>query len=134
MPTVKKGYCTLCRSRCGTLNTVENDQLIKVEPDPEHPTGQAICPKGRPAPERAHDRGGHADAWDEALDARAHKLGQLRAASRPQPVAFGVKTHRGTPLSDSIDWIARFVRAFGRPSLACAAEVCNSHKDHAHEF
>src|SRR5690625_2691607 len=152
MPTVKKGYCTLCRSRCGTLNTVENDQLIKVEPDPEHPTGQAICPKGRAAPELVHnpnrvlspmrrtapkgavDPGWEEISWDEALDEIAQKLGEIRAESGPEAVAFGVTTPSGTPLSDSIDWIERFVRAFGSPNIAYGTEVCNWHKDHAHEF
>jgi hypothetical protein len=32
MTSVIHGYCTLCRSRCGTLNTVDGDQLISVEP------------------------------------------------------------------------------------------------------
>ena len=50
----KPGFCTLCRSRCGTINVVENDRLVAVRPNPEHPTGKAICPKGRAAPEIAH--------------------------------------------------------------------------------
>ncbi|WP_141678967.1 hypothetical protein, partial [Acinetobacter baumannii] len=48
------GYCTLCRSRCGTLNTVEDGRLVKVAPLPAHPTGRAVCAKGRAAPELAH--------------------------------------------------------------------------------
>lgn len=152
MSTVKKGYCTLCRSRCGTLNTVENDRLINVAPDPEHPTGQAICLKGRAAPELVHnpnrvlspmrrtapkgavDPGWEEISWDEALDEIAQKLGEIRAESGPEAVAFGVTTPSGTPLSDSIDWIERFVRAFGSPNIAYGTEVCNWHKDHAHEF
>ncbi len=51
----KKGYCSLCRSRCGTINQVTNDKLIKVEPDPTHPTGAAMCMKGRAAPELVHN-------------------------------------------------------------------------------
>jgi hypothetical protein len=42
MTSVIHGYYTLCRSRCGTLNTVDGDQLISVEPDPSHPTGKAL--------------------------------------------------------------------------------------------
>ena len=49
-----KGYCTLCRSRCGTINRVENDQLVSVRPDPEHPNGSAMCLKGKAAPELVH--------------------------------------------------------------------------------
>src|SRR5580704_17285196 len=43
MTSVIHGYCTLCRSRCGTLNTLGSDQLLSVEPDPSHPTGKAMC-------------------------------------------------------------------------------------------
>jgi len=46
MTSVIHGHCTLCRSRCGTLNTVDGDQLIFVEPDLSHPTGKAIRVKG----------------------------------------------------------------------------------------
>lgn len=48
------GYCTLCRSRCGTLNEVDGDQLVAVRPDNAHPTGKAMCMKGRAAPEIVH--------------------------------------------------------------------------------
>ena len=50
----KKGYCTLCRSRCGTINVVRGDQLVEVRPDREHPTGHAMCLKGKSAPELVH--------------------------------------------------------------------------------
>src|SRR5699024_12448070 len=119
MPTVKKGYCTLCRSRCGTLNTVENDQLIKVEPDPEHPTGQAICPKGRAAPELVHNPNrilypirrtaprGAAEpeweviSWDEALDEIAHKLCQIRDESEAETMSCVNTNPSRTHLCDS---------------------------------
>src|SRR3546814_2787815 len=45
------GFCTLCRSRCGSINVVENGRLVEVRPNPAHPTGGALCPKGRAAPE-----------------------------------------------------------------------------------
>ncbi|WP_390343018.1 hypothetical protein ACFJIS_21570 [Variovorax boronicumulans] len=50
----KQGYCTLCRSRCGTLNEVRDDMLVSVRPDASHPTGQAMCMKGKAAPELVH--------------------------------------------------------------------------------
>jgi anaerobic selenocysteine-containing dehydrogenase len=43
------GYCALCR--CGCSSVVEDGRLLAVEPDPSHPTGQALCAKGRAAPE-----------------------------------------------------------------------------------
>jgi len=45
------GYCALCISRCGSIAVVENGRFVALEPDPSHPTGQALCAKGRAAPE-----------------------------------------------------------------------------------
>lgn len=51
MSTLIAGYFTLCRSRCGTLNEVDNNRLIKVIPNPAHPNDHAMCMKGKEAPE-----------------------------------------------------------------------------------
>lgn len=153
MPAIeKKGYCTLCRSRCGTVNVVEDHRLVEVRPDPEHPNGRAMCMKGRAAPELVHsphrlmhpmkrtrpktdpDPGWVRIGWDEALDTVADRLGTIRRTEGAEAVAFAVTTPSGTPLSDSIDWIERFVRSFGSPNTVYATEVCNWHKDNAHAF
>lgn len=152
MLTEKRGYCTLCRSRCGTRNIVRDDALVRVVPDTDHPTGQAMCMKGRAAPELVHsphrilypmrrtrpkdggDPGWQRIGWEEALRETAARLDAVRRESGPEAVAFGVTTPSGTPLSDSIDWIERFVRGFGSPNICYATEVCNWHKDYAHAF
>jgi anaerobic selenocysteine-containing dehydrogenase len=42
----KIGFCTLCRSRCGSVNHVENGRLVNVTGDPEHPmTRGGLCVK-----------------------------------------------------------------------------------------
>lgn len=146
------GYCTLCRSRCGTINTVEDGRLVSVRPNPDHPTGKAICPKGRAAPEIAHsarrlktplrrtnpkgaeDAGFVPISWDEALDEIAAKLTRYRQESGPQSVAFAVTSGSSSSISDSADWIQRLVRGFGSPNLCFSTEVCNWHKDNAHAF
>ncbi len=148
----KHGYCTLCRSRCGTINTVRNDALISIRPDPEHPTGQSICMKGRAAPELVHsphrlqyplrrsrpksdpDPGWVRISWEEALSETAARLRAIKSESGAESVAFAVTTPSGTPLSDSIEWIERFVRLFGSPNICAATEICNWHKDYAHAF
>lgn len=149
---IKRGYCTLCRSRCGTLNWVDGDRLIKVEPDNDHPTGSAICVKGRAAPEIVHspnrllfpmrrttpknatDPGWKRISWQEALDTIASRMASIKAESGAEAVVFGVTTPSGTPMSDSIDWVERFIRAFQSPNICYGTEVCNWHKDHAHAF
>ena len=52
-PTLERihGYCGLCISRCGSVALVEDGRFVALEPDPSHPTGQALCAKGRAAPE-----------------------------------------------------------------------------------
>lgn len=148
----KIGFCTLCRSRCGSINTVENDRLISVRPASEHPTGKAMCTKGKAAPELVHnphrllypmrrtrpkgdpDPGWQRIGWEQALDEVAHRLDEVRKRHGAEAVAFGVTTPSGTPLCDSIEWIERFIRLFGSPNTCYATEICNWHKDVAHAF
>ncbi|GFG49678.1 molybdopterin dinucleotide-binding protein [Mycolicibacterium agri] len=152
MAIQRHGYCTLCRSRCGALYSIEGDRLLSVAPDPEHPTGAALCPKGRAAPEIVHsprrltrplrrtnpktaeDPGWVEIGWDEALDEIAARFDMIRRESGPEAVAFSVTSPSGTPISDGIDWVERFIRLFGSPNIAYATEICNWHKDHAHAF
>ncbi|MGW2858450.1 molybdopterin-dependent oxidoreductase [Streptomyces sp. NPDC001205] len=148
----KRGYCTLCKSRCGAVFTVEDGRLTDVRPDPAHPTGAALCPKGRSAPEIAHstrrlttplrrtrpktdpDPGWEEISWDEAMAEIAGKLAAIAAESGPEAVAFAVATPSGTAVSDATEWIERFVRHFGSPNTVYSAEICNWHKDFAHAF
>lgn len=144
------GYCTLCRSRCGSLNTVEDGRLVDVQPLPGHPSGGALCAKGRAAPEivgsprrittplRRTQPRGSADpgweevSWDEALTDIAGRLQQVKQESGAEAVAFASTTPSGTPIVDSVEWIERLVRRFGSPNLVYAVEICGWHKDYAH--
>ncbi|TDR93274.1 molybdopterin-dependent oxidoreductase [Enterovirga rhinocerotis] len=146
------GYCTLCRSRCGSVTVVENGRMTGVEPLPGHPTGGALCAKGRAAPELVHsprrltvplrrtrpkgegDPGWVEISWDEALDEVASRLGSVRRESGAEAVAFAVTTPSGTPMVDSSEWVERFVRCFGSPNIIYAVEVCGWHKDYAHAY
>jgi anaerobic selenocysteine-containing dehydrogenase/ferredoxin-NADP reductase len=125
---------------------------VKVEADPSHPTGRAVCAKGRAAPEIAHasrrlatplrrtrpksadDPGWQPITWNEALAEIAARLGAIRMESGAEAVAFAVTSPSGTPMSDAIDWVERFIRVFGSPNTVYATEICNWHKDHAHAF
>jgi anaerobic selenocysteine-containing dehydrogenase len=149
MVDIKAGFCTLCRSRCGSLNHVVDGHLIAVEPNPAHPTGAALCAKGRAAPEMIGsprrltkplkrtrprtdpDAGWVEISWNEALETIADKLGDIRSLHGAEAVAFAVTTPSGTPMVDSFEWVERFVRCFGSPNLIYAVEVCGWHKDYA---
>lgn len=146
------GWCALCRSRCGTINTIEGGRLVAVAANPEHPTGRAICPKGKSAPEIAHssrrlqrplkrtrpktdtDPGWIEISWETALEEIASTLNTLRLQHGPESVAFALSSPSGTALSDSFEWILRFIRLFGSPNICDAMELCNWQKDHAHKF
>ena len=91
IPNVRQvqGYCSLCIARCGTVATVTDGRFTRLDPDPTHPTGAAICAKGRAAPELVYhkdrlkrplrrtrpkgdsDPGWEEISWDAALDQTA---------------------------------------------------------------
>jgi len=147
-----QGFCALCKSRCGAVFVTEGGRLVAQEPDPSHPTGKALCIKGRAAPEIVYAEGralypmrrtapkGAADpgwiriGWDEALDEVASRLGAIRTAHGAESVAFGWTTPSGTAIADNIHWIERFTNAFGSPNVAYGTENCNWAKDYAHAF
>ena len=117
-------------------------RITALEPDPDHPTGGALCVKGKAAPEivghadrvlhplrrtapkGADDPGWERIGWDEALDVVAERLTAIAAASGPESVVFGSASPSTSALSDSVDWIVRLRRAFGSPNYTCSMELC----------
>jgi anaerobic selenocysteine-containing dehydrogenase len=99
-------FCPLCVSRCGARAEVRDGAFLALRPDPSHPTGQAICVKGKAAPEIVYHRSRLVhplrrtrpkDApeprweritWDEALGTVAARLNAAAAADGPESVAF----------------------------------------------
>src|SRR5512140_3843680 len=118
----KQGYCSLCISRCGSIGVIENGRLVALEPDPSHPTGRALCAKGRDAPELVYhpdrllhpmkrtrpkgdpDPGWQRITWDEALDLTAANLKSIAAAHGPESVVFSVSSQSTSASDDSNAW------------------------------
>ena len=141
------GWCALCRSRCGCISVVRGGRLVKVERDPSHPTGRALCAKGQAAPDQVEspdrilypmkrtrakgdpDPGWIRISWDEALATIAGEMRRLAAESGPESVAFAITTPSGTAMSDSIQWVERLMHVFGSPNNCYGTEICNWHKD-----
>jgi anaerobic selenocysteine-containing dehydrogenase len=135
-------FCPMCVSRCGATATVVEGRLAAIGPDPAHPTGRAVCVKGKSAPrilehpdrllhplrrtrpKGASDPGWEQIGWDEALDIIASNLRQIGEASGPEAVVFGSASPSTSALSDSVDWITRLRRAFGSPNFVCSMELC----------
>lgn len=140
-PTEVSTFCPLCVSRCGALATVANGTFTLAR-DPSHPTGNALCVKGKAAPDiAAHpdrlrhplrrtnpkgsdDPGWEQIGWDEALDTVADHLRTLAAAHGPESVVFSSVSPSTSAIVDSVDWIMRLQRAFGTPNLAVSMELC----------
>src|SRR5262250_2193039 len=123
------GYCALCVSRCGSVAVVENGRFVALEPDPSHPTGQALCAKGRAAPELVYhpdrllyplkrtrpksdmDPGWKRISWDEALDTTALHLRRIADKRGPHAVVFSMASQSTTAIVDSQLWIQRLMHA-----------------------
>jgi anaerobic selenocysteine-containing dehydrogenase len=135
-------FCPLCVSRCGATATVQGDRFVALGPDPAHPTGRAVCVKGKAAPRIVEhpdrllhplrrtrpkgqaDPGWEVITWDEALDIVASRLRQVATESGPEAVVFASASPSTSAISDSVDWITRLRRAFGSPNFACSMELC----------
>lgn len=138
----KSGYCALCVSRCGAIAVMENGRFMALEPDPSHPTGKALCAKGRAAPELVYhpdrllyplkrtrpkgdpDPGWQRISWDEALELTATNLRKIAAEHGPESVVFSVVSPSTSASDDWIVWLQRLVNAFASPNVCVSMELC----------
>jgi anaerobic selenocysteine-containing dehydrogenase len=136
------GYCGLCRAACGTVATVDNGRFSRLDPDPSHPTGQALCAKGRAAPELVYhperlthplrrtrpkgegDPGWERISWDTALDLTAAAMRRIVAQHGPEAVAFSLSSPSTTAIGDSVGFIQRLMHAFGTPNCFNNMDMC----------
>ncbi len=142
-----RGYCALCTAHCATIATVENGRVTRLDSDPDHPHGGVMCMKGKAAPELLYhpdrldyplkrtrpkgdaDPGWRRVGWDEALDAIAQKLLEIRARHGARAVALAKGTKSGTSVDDAERWLGRLLYSFGSPNWVSTTHVCNWHKD-----
>lgn len=136
------GHCAMCLARCGTVATVEDGRFTRLDPDPTHPTGQAICAKGRAAPELVYhperlthplrrtrpkgdpDPGWERIGWDEALGLTAAAMRRVAERHGPQAVAFTTSSPSTTAIGDSLGYIQRLANAFGTPNSGVTMDLC----------
>ncbi len=132
------GYCGLCIARCGSIAVVEDGRFTRLEPDPSHPTGQALCAKGRAAPELVYhperlthplrrtrpkgdrDPGWERISWDEALDLTAAAMRRIAERYGPEAVAFSISSPSTTAIGDST-------------AVHPAADECVRHAQRGHQ-
>ncbi|HTO65334.1 MAG TPA: molybdopterin-dependent oxidoreductase [Bradyrhizobium sp.] len=137
-----KGFCGLCIARCGTIATVEDGRFTRLDPDPSHPSGAAICAKGRAAPELVYhkdrlqrplrrtrpkgdsDPGWEEISWDTALDQIADAMRRTATQYGPEAVAFSQSSPSTTAIADSGPFVRRLMNAFGTPNMVWAMDLC----------
>src|SRR6267154_1042066 len=144
IPNVRQvqGYCSLCIARCGTVATVTDGQFTRLDPDPTHPTGAAICAKGRAAPELVYhkdrlkrplrrtrpkgdsDPGWEEISWDAALDQTAAAMRRIAEQHGPEAVAFSQSSPSTAAIADSAGFVRKLMNAFGTPNLVSHLELC----------
>jgi anaerobic selenocysteine-containing dehydrogenase len=137
-----QGYCGLCIARCGTVAVLEDGHFTRLEPDPTHPTGQALCAKGRAAPELVYspkrlthplrrtrpkgdpDPGWQRIGWDEALHLTASAMRRIAERDGPEAVCFSISSPSTTAIGDGLPFIRRLMNAFGTPNAVSSLELC----------
>jgi thiosulfate reductase/polysulfide reductase chain A len=136
MAEIKRSYCGLCHPRCGMLLHIENDRVVKITGDPDHPISRGVlCERGRLMldhiyhPQRLNypmKRIGEKGqgqwqrlTWEQALDEVAQKLAGLREQHGGETLTF---TH-GTKRTYHWD-CRRFFNLFGSPNTCGVNNIC----------
>lgn len=145
-------FCGLCIARCGAIATVENGRFTRLDPDPTHPTGAALCAKGRAAPEMVYaqdrltkplertrpkddpDPGWREISWDAALGRIATEMQRIKREHGAQAFAFSQSSPSTTAIGDGGAFIKRLMNAFGTPNIVHALEVCGWGRGGATKF
>src|SRR5499426_3735788 len=147
-----RGFCGLCIARCGSVATLANGRFTRLEPDPAHPTGAALCAKGRAAPElvysperltrplrRRHPKG-HADpgweeiSWETALNETAAAMRRIAQADGPEAVAFSQCSPSTTAIGDASSFVRRLMQAFGTPNQVSSLDLCGWGRGYATRY
>jgi len=131
-----KTACALCVHSCGMNAYVRDGKIVRVEGMAEHPLNKGeLCPRGQAvldfqyAPERLKyplkrtEQGWQRISWDEALEAIANKLTQIKERYGARAVAFAC----GSIGAEDIMMAAftqRFRGAFGSPNYISAESIC----------
>ncbi len=139
MAETRKTFCRHCMSICGLNLEVENNKVIRVRGDKEHPVSQGYsCAMGQhnmavqddpmrlmSAQQRREDGSYDAIAVDDALDRVSEKLRQLLDQHGPRSIALyhGTGTaYSGLAYNTAKSWL----RSIGSPELYTSMTVDQS--------
>jgi len=139
--------CQSCYFYCGLRVHRDGDQIVRIEGLREHPVNRGtICTKGLAAQQLVTDShrlthpmrrvgprgtgGWEQITWDEALDWIARELQTASEDVGPESVVF----HRGHAPGwvTTMNYVTRFMNAFGSPNLLTHAHLCFAPRAIAH--
>ena len=95
-------FCRICECNCGLIATVEDDEIVDLRPDPDHPVTQGFsCPKGLAMRQVTHDPervlhplrkkadGGFEQvSWERAIKEIGERLNRIRADHGEDSLGF----------------------------------------------
>jgi anaerobic selenocysteine-containing dehydrogenase len=127
-------FCRICAAACGIVVSVEDDRVVRVRGDADHPVSRGYtCAKGRALPEMHHSihrldaprvRGIEA-TWEDTLDELASTITDVIDVSGPDAVGLYLATglaYDSTGQVASGMWMA----AVGSSSFYTAATIDNA--------
>lgn len=136
----KVTYCRICEPFCGLIATVENDKLVKLRPDNEHPLSKGFaCPKGiaythiqndpdrvlyplRRRPDGEFER----VSWDTAMSDIVSRLKAIKKAHGPDAISLYFGNPSALNYSHAL-WTAGFMAGLGSPhSFSAGSQDTNS--------
>lgn len=142
-----RGYCSMCSCWCPTVSIVRDGVFVEVRPDPEHPLGHSLCPKGLAGPELVYNRqrlrypmrrtkpknnpdpGWERITWDAAMDTVVEKLNDVMKRFGPETIAVARSGPAGSPMGELGLWVTRFANAIGTPNNIATTHICQWHRD-----
>jgi anaerobic selenocysteine-containing dehydrogenase len=128
VPEEKVTFCRICEPLCGMVATVEDDRIVKLRPDPDHPLSRGYaCPKGIAMQEVQNDpdRVTHPlrrlpsgefvrVSWEQALSDIGARVRRLLDERGPASVGWYFGNPGAFSYSHTL-WAKGFLDAIGSP-------------------
>jgi len=143
---IKKFTCPNCNAGCGLLVEVENNRVISVNPDKEHPLSKGYCcPKGLAWGHITNDKdrirrplkrmGNRFQqiSWRQALHEIADKIQEIQIKHSPNAIAYYMGTNSLQNYAHSL-FVSGFMSALKSKMMYNAGSVDNNNNFVAQNF
>lgn len=140
-------YCIHCAALCGVVAHVKDGYLIKVEGDPDAlNNGGTLCPKSlaakqeiyhpdrlkypmkRTRPKGDSDPGWVRISWDEALNAIAAKMKEIKQRYGPESFFLQKGSTDGSSGAEWYGFFNRIANLYGTPNFGGTGHICCSNR------